>query len=169
MRKHHLILGIDPGYGRCGFGLIRVPRQFSGGGQSMIEVIDYGVATTKARVEMSVRLLEVVRDIEELLTRHQPDLVAIEKLFFTTNAKTAMEVAEARGAILLVCARSGVRVVELTPGQVKLAVTGNGRADKRAVEQMVIRLTNMKKSPKLDDASDALAIAITAVSFMPSK
>src|SRR3990167_4977954 len=150
------ILGIDPGYGRCGFGVIRVQG-------TDIEVVDYGVSTTRSGVEIGVRLSEVARDLEVLIKAHKPDLVAIEKLFFTTNAKTAMGVAEARGAILLTCARSGVEVVELTPGQVKSAVTGNGQADKRAVEEMVMRLTDLKHSPKLDDASDALAIAITAV------
>src|SRR3990167_1110806 len=163
MTVSQIILGIDPGYGRCGFGLIRTLCQSSGGNGSDVEVVDYGVSTTEAGVEIGARLSEVARDIEELLNRHKPDLVAIEKIFFTTNAKTAMGVAEARGAILLVCARAGVRVVELTPGQVKSAVTGNGQADKRAVEEMVMRLTDLKHSPKLDDASDALAIAITAV------
>jgi len=153
------ILGIDPGYGRCGFGVIRVQG-------TDIEVVDYGVSTTRSGVEIGVRLSEVARDLEVLIKAHKPDLVAIEKLFFTTNAKTAMGVAEARGAILLTCARSGVEVVELTPGQVKSAVTGNGQADKRAVEEMVMRLTDLKHSPKLDDASDALAIAITAVGFV---
>ena len=156
MVRASLILGIDPGYGRCGFGLIRANG-------SDMEARDYGVSTTEAGVELGVRLSEVARDIEELIEAHKPDLVAIEKLFFTTNAKTAMGVAEARGAILLVCARAGVRVVEVTPGQVKSAVTGNGRADKRAVGEMVVRLTGLKHSPKLDDASDALAIAIAAV------
>ena len=153
------ILGIDPGYGRCGFGVIRVQG-------TDIEVVDYGVSTTRSGVEIGVRLSEVARDLEVLIKAHKPDLVAIEKLFFTTNTKTAMGVAEARGAILLTCARSGVEVVELTPGQVKSAVTGNGQADKRAVEEMVMRLTDLKHSPKLDDASDALAIAITAVGFV---
>lgn len=156
MNTKSLILGIDPGYGRCGFGVIRVDG-------TDCEVVDYGVSTTQAGVEIGVRLSEVARDIEELLAHHKPDLVAIEKLFFTTNAKTAMMVSEARGAILLVCARAGVRVVEFTPNQVKSAVTGNGSADKQAVEEMVVRLLSLKRSPKLDDASDALAIAMTAV------
>lgn len=153
-----LILGIDPGYGRCGFGVIEVNGQD-------IKVVDYGVSTTSAGAELGNRLAEISRDLEELLEIHKPDVVAVEKLFFATNAKTAMAVAEARGAILLTCARAGMNVVEITPNQVKVALTGNGRADKRAVWEMVMRLGNLTNSPKLDDASDALAIAMSAVGF----
>lgn len=159
MNVNNVILGIDPGYGRCGFGTIRTNG-------SKVDVLDYGVSTTPSGIEIGMRLSEVAKDIEELILKHKPDLVAIEKLFFTTNAKTAMGVAEARGAILLTCARAGVKVVEVTPGQVKSAVTGNGQADKQAVEEMVLRLTGLKHSPKLDDASDAIAIAITAIGLV---
>jgi crossover junction endodeoxyribonuclease RuvC len=162
MEDGKTILGIDPGYGRCGFGVIRAEG-------ADITVIDYGVSTTKAGVEIGVRLSEVARDIEELIKTHKPDFVAIEKLFFTTNAKTAMTVAEARGAILLACARAGCSVVEITPNQVKVALTGDGKADKRAVWEMVRRLGRLASSPKLDDASDALAIAISAVGLQKLK
>jgi len=159
MRQTQIILGIDPGYSRCGFGVIRVEG-------TDVTVLDYGVSTTKAGVEIGLRLLEIATDMEALLARHRPNRVAIEKLFFTSNAKTAMAVAEARGAILLTCARAGVEVVEFTPNQVKSSVTGNGQADKRAVGEMIVRLLSLKRSPKLDDASDALAIAMTAVGFL---
>lgn len=153
------IFGIDPGYGRCGFGVIRASGQD-------VEVVDYGVSTTQAGLELGVRLSEIARDLEELLEVHRPDVVAVEKLFFATNAKTAMAVAEARGAILLTCSRLGYEVVEITPNQVKVAITGDGKADKKAVGEMVLRLTGMSRSPKLDDASDALAIAITSIGFL---
>jgi len=153
------ILGIDPGYSRCGFGVIEAH------GQDIV-VKDFGVSTTEAGIELGVRLSEVARDIEELIKLHKPDLVAIEKLFFTTNTKTAMAVAEARGAILLTCARCNADIVEITPNQVKVALTGDGRADKRAVQEMVVRIGNLKVAPKLDDAADALAIAMTAVGFL---
>ena len=161
MKTVSTILGIDPGYGRCGFGVIVAD------GQDII-VKDHGVSTTQSGIELGVRLSEIARDIEELIELHKPDVVAIEKLFFATNAKTAMAVAEARGAILLTCARAGQEVVEITPNQVKVALTGNGKADKKAVEEMVVRICNLKKSPKLDDASDAIAIAMTAVGFLQS-
>ncbi|MBI2484974.1 crossover junction endodeoxyribonuclease RuvC [Candidatus Uhrbacteria bacterium] len=153
------ILGIDPGYGRCGFGVIEVKR-------GKVKVKDVGVSTTRAGGEIGGRLAEIISDLEELIDHHKPTSVAIEKLYFTSNAKTAMHVAEARGAILLTCARKRCRVVEMTPGQVKVAVTGNGRADKKAVSQMVCRLCELKQTPQLDDASDALAIALAAVGFV---
>jgi crossover junction endodeoxyribonuclease RuvC len=151
------ILGIDPGFGRLGFGFLCFQK-------GRIAVLDYGVITTPGRSGFSARLNELGADFLCLIKSHHPDLVSIEKLFFAKNTKTAMGVAEARGVILYLCARNGLPVVEFTPAQIKKAVTGNGSADKKAVEWMVKELLALRRTPKLDDASDALAAALTAAS-----
>lgn len=153
-----IVLGIDPGFGRMGFGCIRVEK-------GCTTVLDYGVSTTKAGVAHEMRLLQISDDLDELIRTHKPGVLATEKLYFSKNVKTAMQVAEARGAILVVAARHGLPVVELSPGQVKMAVTGSGSADKKGVAMMVTKLLNLKHAPKLDDAADALALALTAASM----
>lgn len=151
-----IIFGIDPGYGRCGFGVVSC----SG---TEVRMLLCGVISTSARGTQSERLLELAKDLRLLLKKTKPDVVAVEKLFFTTNAKTAMRVAEARGVVLLACAEAGVSLVELTPNQVKAAVTGTGRAGKGEVGKMVVRLLGLSRVPKPDDAADALAIAIAGI------
>jgi len=141
-----------------GFGCVSV-------GRGKTHVLDYGVATTNKNEPHAKRLLQISDDTDELIKTHKPDLVAVEKLYFSKNVKTAMQVAEARGVILAAAARRGVKIVELTPGQVKMAVTGSGSADKKGVIMMVTKLLGLKKAPKLDDAADALALALTASSM----
>ncbi len=148
-------MGIDPGYGRMGFGVI-----YKQG--SDLELVDYGVATTKVGESFEKRLLHLANDLHELFEHHNPDLVAIEKLYFAKNSTTAMKVAEARGVAMLMAAQSGVPVFEYDPSQVKKAITGDGKADKSGMQQMVKRLLGLSKIPKPDDAADALALAITA-------
>lgn len=153
----YTILGIDPGYGRMGFGLILTDgREY--------EAIDYGVMKTPAGEESSLRLLSLAQDIQSVITAHPPDLIAIEKLFFSNNQKTALQVAEARGVVLLIAAQYGIPVVEFTPMQVKTTLTGDGNAAKPAMQRMVKQLLELATIPKPDDAADALAIAITASS-----
>ena len=148
------ILGIDPGYGRMGFGMIKTD------GRSQ-EAIDFGVITTET-VEFGQRLLTVAKDLETLLNTHKPDVIALEELFLTKNTKTAIKVAEARGIVLLKAAERGIPVIELTPSQAKAALTGDGKAPKSAMQQMTRRLLNLPRSVKSDDAADALAFAIAA-------
>ena len=147
------VLGIDPGFAIVGFGVVDyVGSKFS--------VIDFGVVTTNAGDNIFDRLKLIYDDISELIKRTKPDCVAIEELFFNTNTKTAITVAEARGILILAALNAGIPVFEYTPLQVKQAVTGYGRADKNQVQQMIKILLNLEKIPKPDDAADALAIAI---------
>ncbi len=148
-----VILGIDPGVATIGFGLIRAER-----GKNTL--LQYGVITTPAGIPLSQRLLQISRDMDELLTQFKPDEMAVEELFFTKNITTGISVAHGRGVILLSAEKAGIPVFEYTPMQVKQAVAGYGAAEKRQVMLMTQRLLGMKEVPKPDDAADALALAI---------
>lgn len=147
------ILGIDPGYAIVGWGVV----QYESG---RFTPRDFGAVTTEAGVPFLQRLNQIYDEITAILTVHQPDAMAIEKLYFQNNQKTAIEVAEARGVILLAAERCGVPVFEYTPLQVKSAVTGYGQAQKPQVMEMTRRLLRLPVVPKPDDTADALAIAI---------
>ena len=148
-----IIIGIDPGLAIVGWGIIE-----SGGGK--IRPIAYGAITTPAHTDVEARLLMIQNDIEELINKYRPDEMAIEELFFNTNATTAIAVAEARGVIICTAHKLGVKISEYTPLQVKQAVVGYGKAEKRQVMAMVTTLLNLPKPPKPDDVADAVAIAI---------
>ena len=146
-------MGIDPGVATIGFGLVRVERGTNA-------LLQYGVITTPAGIPLSRRLLQISRDMDELLARFKPDEMAVEELFFTKNITTGISVAHGRGVILLAAEKAGVPIYEYTPMQVKQAVAGYGGAQKRQVMLMTRRLLGMKEVPKPDDAADALALAI---------
>ena len=148
-----LILGIDPGYAIIGWGLIRFER-------GKYIPVDFGAITTEAGTPFNRRLELIYDQLNELLDTHHPDVVAVEKLYFQTNAKTAIDVAQARGVTMLALQKHGVPVFEYTPLQVKSAVTGFGQAQKPQVMEMTKRLLRLKAVPKPDDTADALAIAI---------
>lgn len=118
--------------------------------------------TTSPKIDLGLRLSELAKDLEQVLQTYQPDCVAIESLFFFKNYKTVITVAEARGVILLTVIQQGIPILELTPLQVKLALTGDGRASKDQVQTMVQKIFNLAQRPEPDDAADALAIAYTA-------
>lgn len=147
------ILGIDPGLATTGYGVIRA-------GTHALSAHGVGVMRTAAGQPDAQRLDCLQQEFRALLKKIRPHLVAVEKLFFNTNITTAMAVSQARGAVLAVCGDIGVSVVECTPLQVKLAVTGYGRADKRQLQRMVMVLLKLKEIPQPDDAADALAVAI---------
>jgi len=149
-----LILGIDPGIAITGYGLI---EELESG---EISCIDCGVITTRASLPPQERLLELFNRLSRLIEQFRPDSAAVEKLFFQKNAKTAMDVSQARGVILLACAQGLVKVYEYTPVAVKQAVAGYGNADKKQIQEMVRVLLQMEAIVKPDDAADALAIAI---------
>lgn len=149
-----LVLGIDPGYAIVGWGVI----EFNG---NAYRPKAFGAITTQAHTDFNFRLEQIYNDTLSILKRYKPDAVAIEKLFFTTNVTTAILVAQARGVILLAARQCGVEVFEYTPLQVKVAVTGYGKAKKPQVMEMTRRLLHLKEVPKPDDTADALAIAIT--------
>lgn len=147
------ILGIDPGYAILGFGILDMKgNQFS--------VVDYGVITTEAGMEMPARLEIIYKELIQLIERHKPQAVAMEELFFNKNAKTAILVAQARGVAIVACMNAGLDFYEYTPLQIKQALTGYGRADKNQMQQMVKILLHLEEIPKPDDAADALAVAV---------
>lgn len=147
------ILGIDPGIATVGFGVVDSER----GRQKFISC---GVVTTPPGIPLSERLEQIYSDLGELIRSFAPDAVAVEELFFNTNITTGIAVAHGRGIILLAARHAGVPIFEYTPLQVKQAVVGYGRADKRQVIDMVKRILNMRAAPKPDDAADAVAIAL---------
>lgn len=148
-----VILGIDPGVATIGFGVINAERQKN-------TLVQYGTITTPAGIPLASRLLQISNDMEELIHLFQPDEMAIEELFFSTNITTGISVAHGRGVILLAAEKLGVPIFEYTPIQVKQAVAGYGKADKKQVMLMTQRLLHMNRIPRPDDAADALAIAI---------
>ncbi len=157
------ILGIDPGIARMGWGLVRVE-----GGALRVE--GYGCIETDKGVALEERLRVVHEDISRIITEEKPNALAIEELFFNTNAKTALVVGQARGVVLLAAAQHDIPVSVYTPLQVKIAVTGYGRAEKNQVGEMVKMILKLDKAPKLDDTADALAVALThAFSYKVNK
>ncbi len=148
-----IILGIDPGFAIVGVGVI----QYKG---NKFSVIDHYAITTKAGLPLEERLKLIYEGIEEVIKKYKPDCMAIEELFFNNNAKTAIQVGQARGVILLGAVNCGIPIYEYTPLQVKQSVVGYGRADKTQVQQMTKSLLNLTKVPKPDDVADALALAI---------
>ncbi len=151
--KGLIIFGIDPGYAIVGWGCLRYER-------ARFTPLAFGAVTTPAGQSFPLRLDQIYEEIGMLLARHRPDAVAVEKLYFKNNQKTAIDVAEARGVILLAIQKSGVPLYEYTPLQVKSAVTGFGRAEKPQVMEMTRRLLGLREVPRPDDTADALAIAI---------
>lgn len=154
-----VILGIDPGTSIVGFGVI---RKKSGG----FVCEDYGCIKTAPKTSNTEKLLTIEKKLDDLIKKIQPDKIAVEKLFFFKNIKTAVEVAQARGVILAVCARNNKTIYEFTPLQIKQAVSCYGRADKKQVQKMVKLILNLKDLPKPDDAADALACAITCANSL---
>ena len=147
------ILGIDPGYAIVGYGIVDyVGNKFF--------TVDFGAVTTEAKTEFTSRLSKIYAGIKELLEKYSVDAMSVEKLYFNTNTTTAIDVAQARGVILLAAYDSGVPVYEYTPLQVKQAVTGYGRAEKKQIQEMTKLLLGLSAVPKPDDTADALALAI---------
>lgn len=149
-----IILGIDPGYARVGWAILE-------NGKSKLEVRDCGCIETSKDTDSQERLVDVYKQVCKLIKKYQPDVLAIEELFFTNNAKTAFKVGEARGVIILSGAMQKIPVASYTPLQIKVAVTGYGQADKPQVGRMVKAILKLQELPKLDDTVDAIAVALT--------
>lgn len=146
------ILGIDPGIGRTGYAILE---------QTAKDIVlkECGcISTTPGDPEFQ-RLVEIRQDLQALIKKWQPEVACVESLFFAANAKTAMSVGQARGAIMVTLAEAKLKIIEVTPLQVKIAATGYGKADKKQVVTMIMKLLKLKKAPKPDDAADACAIA----------
>ncbi len=148
-----LVLGVDPGTATTGYGLVKESARVP-------VMVAYGCIRTSKDLEMPQRLEIISNELSGIINKYAPDVVAVEKLFFAANSKTAIKVGEARGVILHTAAVSGRKVAEYTPLQVKQALTGYGAADKKQIQFMVKNLLKLDEIPKPDDAADALAIAI---------
>ncbi len=150
-----IILGIDPGIARTGYGVLKLKSK------TQWLVLDYGCIETSAKTVFSERLSEIYHSLRDIIKKYKPEKIAIEKIYFAKNAKTAIKVGEARGVILLASNQKNILISEFTPLQVKQALTGYGQASKEQVQKMVKIVLNLDKIPKPDDAADALAIAVT--------
>ncbi len=148
------ILGIDPGTGILGFGIIDVSSR-------QPKLVDGGVIRTPVKEDDAVRLLTIYNELTEIIKQNKPDMMSVEKLFFARNVTTAMTVAQARGVVLLCAQQAGIPIYEYTPMQIKQAITGYGKADKKQMQEMVRVILQLKEIPKPDDAADALAAALT--------
>lgn len=149
------IIGIDPGFGRIGWGVIEKV-----GGDW--KALDYGCIETDPKTEFVNRLADLHKQVVDLIKKYQPELMAVEELFFFRNVTTAIQVGQARGAILLAAVNNGVAVDEFTPLQIKQAMTGYGRAEKKQMQELTRIMLGLKEKIKSDDAADALAVAICA-------
>jgi crossover junction endodeoxyribonuclease RuvC len=150
-----IVLGIDPGTAALGYGIVERAR-------GRLREIDHGCLVTSPDLSLPERLLSIHSLVDELIALHQPDLVAVERLFFSKNVQTAFAVGQARGVVLLAAAQHRTAVREATPNEVKSAVTGYGAADKEQVSRMVQLVLGMSERPRPDDAADALAVATWA-------
>jgi len=154
-----VILGLDPGTASTGFGVVGL----SG---NRFRALDYGVVATPSRLALERRLEIVFAEVTRILETHRPECTAVESLFFNTNVSTALAVGHARGVALLACSRAGCEVFEYTPQQVKMAVTGYGKATKEQVTDMVRVLLGLSEAPRPDHAADALGVAICHANTM---
>lgn len=148
------ILGIDPGTGILGFGVIQVDG-------SKVQLVDAGVIRTPVHEDDAVRLQTIFEELNDIIAETKPMHMAVEKLFFARNVTTAITVAQARGVVLLAGKQAGLQIAEYTPLQIKMAITGYGRADKKQVQEMVRIHLGLSEVPKPDDCADAIAAALT--------
>ncbi len=149
-----IILGIDPGLAIVGYGVIEAQK-------GAFRPIDCGVINTPKSDTVPIRLNKIYDGMLSLIEKYKPDCIAIEELFFNTNITNGINVAQARGVVLLACQQKGLKMYEYTPLQIKQALTGYGKAEKKQIQFMVTRLLNLKAVPKPDDAADGLAVALT--------
>ena len=147
-----IILGIDPGTAKVGYGALSKTK-------NSLKCLDYGCIKTSPDLSDAERLLRINQGLNKLINRYKPGILAVENVYFFKNLKTAMPVSQAKGVILLAAARKKIPVREFTPLQIKMAITGYGRADKKQIQKMLKILLNLEEIPRPDDAADALATA----------
>ncbi len=153
-----IILGIDPGLARTGYGLIAAEK-------NNLKLIAYGCVATLAKAPFDLRLKKIHLELGKIIKKFRPAIFSIEKIFFCKNAKTAIDVGQARGVAILAAAEHNLKIHEFTPLEVKQTITGYGRAEKPQMQKMIKALLNLKEIPKPDDAADALAIAICGARY----
>jgi len=149
-----IILGLDPGTARVGWGIVKANG-------TTYESVAYGLIETDKELLPEDRLKEIFDAVQTLIKQYKPEVISIEDLFFSTNAKTAIAVGQARGVLLLACAKHHIKTASYSPLTIKRAITGDGKADKRQVQYMVTKQLHLLETPKPDDVADALAIALT--------
>ncbi|VVB86068.1 Crossover junction endodeoxyribonuclease RuvC [uncultured archaeon] len=154
-----IVIGIDPGLATVGFGVIRMD-------ENGITPVSYGCIRTSSEKQTPERLLEIYTETSALFEKYNPGAVAVERLFFNKNVTNAMSVSEARGVIFLAAQQKGIPIFEYTPNQIKQAITGSGRADKKQMQEMIKRLLNLDEVPQPDDAADGLSIALCHINFL---
>lgn len=154
-----LTMGIDPGTALLGYGLVE--------GTAAPRAVAFGVIETTKQSQMAERLLHLYTEVRQLLDRYQPNVLAVEQLFFSRNVTTAIAVGQARGVVLLAAAQAGIPVVEYTPAEIKQAVAGYGKADKPQMQEMVRMILGLDRVPQPDDAADALAVALCHAQTAP--
>jgi crossover junction endodeoxyribonuclease RuvC len=154
-----IVIGIDPGLAIVGFGVIRVDEKKN-------TPVSYGSIRTSETLQVPARLAKIYDEVSLLLDKYSPEAVAVEKLFFTKNVTNAMSVSEARGVICLAAEQRKIPVFEYTPNQVKQSITGSGKADKKQMQQMIMRLLSLDEIPTPDDAADGLSIALCHIHVM---
>lgn len=155
-------MGIDPGLADTGFGIIEKQG-------SCLKLIDYGCIKTKSKTPAEKRLLEIHKELKKIIKKYKPETIAVEKLFFCKNVKSALAVGQARGVIILLAGENGLKLEEYTPLQIKMALTTYGKASKDQVQQMVKVILGLKDIPKPNHAADALAAAICCANSLPKK
>ncbi|MEN8253708.1 MAG: crossover junction endodeoxyribonuclease RuvC [Patescibacteria group bacterium] len=153
-KNPQIILGIDPGYDRVGYCLAQILN-------SKLEILDFGCIQTNKQNSLTQRYQETSKNLNKIIKKYKPNILAIETVLFSVNKKTAMRVAEAKGVITQICLTNNLEIFEYNPNQIKLAITGNGKADKKAVEKMLKLELKLPNKKTLDDAMDAIAIAQT--------
>ncbi len=151
------ILGIDPGYGRLGYAVFEKNGSFE-------KLLEFSCIETSSKKSKNERFMEIADSIENLIKNHKADILVIEKVFFTKNQKTVLEIAEIRGIIIYLSLKHGLDILEYTPLQVKSAVCGYGKATKEQVQKMVSLILKIEKKPKFDDTSDAIALCLACAS-----
>ena len=154
-----IIIGIDPGYDRCGFAVIEKNKH-------QLKLLDFGIIKTDRKDDFYTRQHEISADFQSLLDRHQPDVLSIEDLFFSQNVTTALKVAQVRGILINMAYQAGCQILEPKPVEIKKHFCGDGRSDKTAMKQMAQLTFGLDKSPKIDDTADAIAAAHFGTSFI---
>jgi len=163
-----IILGLDPGTASTGYGVIKLKSK-NEKVKTNIELVSYGIISTKANGYMPARLLLIYKGVRKLISKHKPNKIAIESLFFFKNQKTVMSVSQARGVIMMACEAEKVPILEFPPLRIKNLLCQNGRADKKEMQEKVRKMLKLKIIPRPDDAADALAVAICSTCHLPQK
>ena len=157
-----IVLGIDPGTANTGYGVVKG----DGLGSGLVSLVECGVIRTRPRDPLPDRLLEIFEGVSELLTRHRPDALSVEDVFYAKNVRTTVVLGHARGVVLLAGQQAGVEIVELPPAEIKKAVVGTGSATKEQVQFMVTRLLKLKSVPQPSDAADGVAAALACLTSL---